>query len=110
MLEERVGVVETFMSLGRMVPDMAAAGMRRGRAQCDAMLALGALEDRAAVAGRSACWPWGTLFARCGGREQRTRATEAAAPLAERRKGVASIDTGGDRWARDARGVRRGLR
>lgn len=33
MFEDRVGVVDTFMSFGRIVPAMLALGMRRGRAQ-----------------------------------------------------------------------------
>lgn len=33
-LEERVGVVDMFMSLGRMVPAMLAVSVRRGSAQC----------------------------------------------------------------------------
>ena len=38
--EESVGVVETFMSLGRMVPAMMAVEARRGGAQCFEMCAL----------------------------------------------------------------------
>ena len=99
-LEDKVGVVETFMSFGRIVPAMLAELMRRGRAQWAAMRCGGARAGLRCAAGRSVK-PVG--FARCGGRSGGATTTEGAAPLYDGGKSIAEATGNVLRWLCGAR-------